>query len=701
MTLVFKKISTYAIAFMLVFVSLLGGTAEARTEKAPIVIDQQLDKIIRKEIYKPTGTLVKADLLKLKVLQIPEQAKVVSLEGLQYATNLRALIVEGNQITSLEPLTNLIKLSSVVLDRNQILDITPLTGLKNLQYVWLDHNQVSDLSPIASHKQIAELSVSGNPLNEASLQIVKGFEEQGVIVKNEQVDPESETSGEGQAEKPWSVYFGNSLIYSGAVPEMRKSVMMVPLRPLAEALHMTMDWDEEKQVIKVARERIKIELQIDNPKATVQGKEVTLLQAPRLVDGDTFIPLQLITDATEHEISVNEELQEVDIRSGFRSYVNEMLHSYFLKYEGATKDGKPHGKGKYMWEDNKVWYEGDFVEGKMQGSGTMHDVYNPDAYYIGAFKNGLPDGDGKYVHADGGYDVAHYINGKQEGLVKSYNAKGVLVFEGQYKDDVTDGQGTYYAADGFKFVGNYKSDGSLTGEAKIYRKDELIYEGNFADHFRNGKGKQYVDGKVEYEGDFYRDVPYGWGASYDERGKKQYEGEVVNSYFIGQGTSYMSNGDVYTGEHYMGQPDGYGVLNNAAGKVLSEGQFLAGRYDPTPEQTKQTEAYAIQSLQKKLDYGVSSGNEDKDEDELESDSKPVNMYLEFADEQDFSKFKTLSEAGKRKLITSFVQDHWQELTDVKDCLVVLKFDELTYVSAIVSEHADAAAVQFQYFPSGH
>lgn len=56
------------------------------------------------------------------------QKTIRSLEGLQYATNLKSLDLSGNQITDLGPLAGLTKLTYLDLYSNQITDIGPLEG---------------------------------------------------------------------------------------------------------------------------------------------------------------------------------------------------------------------------------------------------------------------------------------------------------------------------------------------------------------------------------------------------------------------------------------------------------------------------------------------------------------------------------------------------------------------------------------------
>ena len=43
---------------------------------------------------------------------------------------------------------------------------------------------------------------------------------------------------------------------------------------------------------------------------------------------------------------------------------------FLSKYEGATKDGWYHGKGRFYYPD-KVIYEGEFYKGEFHGQGKL------------------------------------------------------------------------------------------------------------------------------------------------------------------------------------------------------------------------------------------------------------------------------------------------------------------------------------------
>jgi len=106
---------------------------------------------------------------------------IKSLEGLQYAHNLRNLNLYENEITDVSPLASLNQLSWVALAGNQITDVSPLSGITSLRTLWLGvtlypnepgelnlGNQISDLSPLAGLTGLQSLGFSHNPVSDLS-----------------------------------------------------------------------------------------------------------------------------------------------------------------------------------------------------------------------------------------------------------------------------------------------------------------------------------------------------------------------------------------------------------------------------------------------------------------------------------------------------------------------------------------------------
>ena len=98
----------------------------------------------------------------------PEEKGISDLTGLEFATNLEWLKIQGNQISDLSPLKRLTKLDLLDISGNEIIDLLPLAELKNLRHVKVSHNNISDLSPLAGLSNLKRFDSWGNPLSDLS-----------------------------------------------------------------------------------------------------------------------------------------------------------------------------------------------------------------------------------------------------------------------------------------------------------------------------------------------------------------------------------------------------------------------------------------------------------------------------------------------------------------------------------------------------
>jgi hypothetical protein len=106
------------------------------------IVDAGLEQGIRDALGKAEGLIAIGDVSGLSRLSI-KNANIGDLTGLEYALDLVALNLSGNQIVDLEPLRGLDKLAFLDVSDNLIVDIAPLLG----------------------PKQLEELRVFGNPIN--------------------------------------------------------------------------------------------------------------------------------------------------------------------------------------------------------------------------------------------------------------------------------------------------------------------------------------------------------------------------------------------------------------------------------------------------------------------------------------------------------------------------------------------------------
>lgn len=186
-------------------------------------------------------------------------------------------------------------------------------------------------------------------------------------------------------------------------------------------------------------------------------------------------------------------------------------------YEGPMVEGKPHGKGIYFWPGG-VRYEGEFVEGRIEGFGKK--VYG-EAYYEGYFRNNLRHGHGRMVNDNG------------------------LVIEGEFVDDRQSGpfritgrnsNGSTYVFEGICVDGAWKS-------GKVVYSDGTSYEGEYDGYILKKGVMRFPDGDW-LEGSWKNQDPDG-RCRYHYRNGNYFDGEWKDGEMVGNGPLHTVKGNTY------------------------------------------------------------------------------------------------------------------------------------------------------------
>ena len=192
--------------------------------------------------------------------------------------------------------------------------------------------------------------------------------------------------------------------------------------------------------------------------------------------------------------------------------------TYCQCLSGNCKDGK--GKYDYGW----CVYEGDFKNGKMDGTGTIN--YGEGEKYDGEFSNGKENGKGKLYHKDGTVEEVQFSDGIRVRKSETLTAIEEKPTTGCIDGDCENGTGTYIFPSGNKYTGqfnNYARDGK--GIAWLANGDR--FEGVFRNN-EFGTGSYYFFTGYRYTG------------TYDANGK-----ELNGTYYAPSGTSAaLKNGQI-------------------------------------------------------------------------------------------------------------------------------------------------------------
>ena len=103
-----------------------------------------------------------------------------------------------------------------------------------------------------------------------------------------------------------------------------------------------------------------------------------------------------------------------------------------------------NGKGTKYTQNNIIIYEGDFVDGLMEGNGKF--IHENGDYYIGQFRNNLANGKGT-----------------------EYDVFGVIIYEGDFVDDVRNGDGKLFYENVSYYIGGLKMEKEMEMEKNLIK----------------------------------------------------------------------------------------------------------------------------------------------------------------------------------------------------------------------------------------
>ncbi len=160
--------------------TMFGVSAFADTTDTVDIPDATLKAAIIETLELPSSQITEADMKQLTGLETPVNdpaQQITSIEGLQYATNLKTLDLDYNKITDFSPIANLTKLETLDISYNNgavqgtdgVTDISCLAGLTNLKsFSSIGNAGVQDYSVVSNFAGLTYLNLSICELSDVS-----------------------------------------------------------------------------------------------------------------------------------------------------------------------------------------------------------------------------------------------------------------------------------------------------------------------------------------------------------------------------------------------------------------------------------------------------------------------------------------------------------------------------------------------------
>ncbi len=147
----------------------------------------EVEAAVRQKLQKPAGELRRADLARLRSLNL-SQIRLDELDPCLFALTpqLKELFLGRGEVTDLSALEGLRQLESLRLSLNPITELAPLAGMTRLDRVDLAHTQIRDLSPLAGLTNLTELLLDDTPVSDVT-PLAKLEKLEVLVLKNTQV----------------------------------------------------------------------------------------------------------------------------------------------------------------------------------------------------------------------------------------------------------------------------------------------------------------------------------------------------------------------------------------------------------------------------------------------------------------------------------------------------------------------------------
>jgi hypothetical protein len=129
----------------------------------------------------------------------------------------------------------------------------------------------------------------------------------------------------GMADETVNIVLNGNILKTDVSPQVVNGRTLVPVRVISEALGMNVDWNNGSQTVMINKDQTHIQLMINNSRALVNDKMVTLDQPPIVIDGRTLVPLRFISENLGINVGWEPLSQTVLITSPFSVKLNDQV----------------------------------------------------------------------------------------------------------------------------------------------------------------------------------------------------------------------------------------------------------------------------------------------------------------------------------------------------------------------------------------
>lgn len=112
---------------------------------------------------------------------------------------------------------------------------------------------------------------------------------------------------------PITVFINHELLQLEHSAINQDNRILIPLRAIFSKLGATVAYDAKTKMITAVSGELEIKLTIDSKKALINGVETTLEVPAKIINGLTYVPIRLVTEALGSTVNWDQETRSIDI----------------------------------------------------------------------------------------------------------------------------------------------------------------------------------------------------------------------------------------------------------------------------------------------------------------------------------------------------------------------------------------------------
>lgn len=109
------------------------------------------------------------------------------------------------------------------------------------------------------------------------------------------------------------IYFNSQPIKLKQNPVIQNGATLVPLRGVFETLGFDVKWDASTNKINMNKDDLNMTLQIGNTNAIVNGENKKLAVPPKIINGNTMVPLRFVSEAAGYDVNWNSDTKYITV----------------------------------------------------------------------------------------------------------------------------------------------------------------------------------------------------------------------------------------------------------------------------------------------------------------------------------------------------------------------------------------------------